>query len=397
MTLKVFHSNTYIHGFDSTRQVFFPFDIESNNFTKTNNFEEADVIPLKYICHTEENNNQINNLKNLGYNKNQLLLFMNLWHIDSNNSFFLPNEYNLYDGWLLDNFKNALDAKVAIAHSFKNYEFKDNLIFYDILWNRQKAYFTEYDKHDLRFRLWTNDSSKKCYELNPIEKHNDGIRKFLCPNRIYYLDEISDHPRMYFRKQLKDFLDGFSNDGYISNPMKNQLLEPEEKELVQAMSAKNTIGGGSWYPIANHYYERSYFSIFVETLSVTNYWYNNHLKLQHWYDNNQHTRSITEKTWDPLIKGHFILPFGYQGLVEDIKSYGFILPDFIDYSYDTEYDDFARFEKFLISLKKLLEIDINQWQSLYLKYKHILDHNRQLFFNRPYHSLYERLTPFFDK
>jgi hypothetical protein len=397
MTLKVFYSDEYIEGLDNTYQVFFPFEVEKTKFIKTKNFSEADVIPMKCAWNDTDNNNQIEFLKNNNYKNTQLLLFMNLWHADSQNSFFPENEYNLQDTIMLNNFKNALNSKAAIAHSYKNYTHKKDLIFYDILWNRQKSYFTEYDSYDLQFRLWTNESTGKCYQLNPIQKQNDNLRKFLCPNRIYYLEGISNHPRIHFRRLLKDFLDNYDNQGYTSNPMKNQVLEPEEKELVEAMKRKASVGGGSWFPVANDYYERSYFSVFVETLSVTNYWYSEHLKIHGWYTNNQHTKTITEKTWDPLIKGHFILPFGYQGLIEDIKSYGFILPDFIDYSYDDEYDDFIRFEKFIVSLKKLLQIDLTQWHKLYLKYKHVLDHNRQLFYDRPYDSLYEKVLPYFDK
>jgi hypothetical protein len=397
MTLKIFYSDTFIEGFDNTYQVFFPFDLEPDMFVKTYNFQEADVIPLKYVCNYDENINQINKLKEFNYNKKQLLIFMNLWHVDSQNSFFLKNEYNMIDETLLNLFKSQLNTTPCLVHTVKNYNFKNNLIFYDILWNRQKAYFTEYDNYKLQFRLWTNGSTKKCYTLNPIQKQNNDLRKFLCPNRIYYIDGLYDHPRMYFRKKLKEFLDGCSNDGFVSDPMKNQLLEPEENELAQAMHGQNSVGGGSWYPVSNYYYERSYLSVFIETLSITNNWYSKHLQLKNWSSDNEHSRSITEKTWDPLIKGHFILPFGYAGLVEDILSYGFKLPDFIDYSYDKEYDDLIRFELFLISLKKLLEIDIKEWNDIYVKHKHILDYNRQLFFNRPFDSLYEKLLPFFNK
>jgi len=399
MTLKVFQTHEHIEGFDATRQISFPFDIEPTKFIKTTDFSEANVIPMKWRGNNQENENQIKLLKQYNYNNNQLLLFMNLWHVDSLNSFFMKNEYNVYDASILRNFRNELgpNCKIAFAHTLKNYTFEKDLLFYDILWNRQKAYFTEYDLYNLQYRLWTNIASKKCFHLNPIQKQNDNMRKFLCPNRIYYMDELIEHPRMYFRKHLKEFLDSYTNDGYTSNPMKNQILEPEEDGLIEKMKRKESVGGGEWLPVANYYYERSYFSVFVETLSVTSHWFTYYKELQGWNPNHEHSRTITEKTWDAIIKGHFILPFGYQGLIEDIKSYGFILPDFIDYSYDEEHNDFIRFEKFLTSLKKLLEIDLSQWQNIYLQYKHILDHNRQLFYDRPYDSLYEKVLPFFDK
>ena len=129
--------------------------------------------------------------------------------------------------------------------------------------------------------------------------------------------------------------------------------------------------------MANHYYNSSYISIYVETVTTGTY-----------------TKTITEKTWDPLIKGHFILPYGYSGLIKDIESYGFILPKWIDYSYDQELNDDRRWKKYEKSVENILSKSLEQIDELYQKDKKILEHNRSVFFSRPYDSLYEKINLF---
>ena len=129
--------------------------------------------------------------------------------------------------------------------------------------------------------------------------------------------------------------------------------------------------------MANHYYNSSYISIYIETITTGVY-----------------TRTITEKTWDPLIKGHFILPYGYSGLVKDIQSYGFIMPKWIDYSYDQELDDRRRWEKYEQSVNLILKKSLEEIDELYQKDKTILEHNRNLFFTRPYDTLYDKIKQF---
>ena len=106
------------------------------------------------------------------------------------------------------------------------------------------------------------------------------------------------------------------------------------------------------------------------------------------------TPTITEKTWDPLIKGHFILPYRYSGLISDIREYGFILPDWIDYEYDQILDDTARWQMFAQSVDKLLSKSITELQWLFDKHKPILEHNRDLFFMRPYDTLHDKIKRF---
>ena len=119
----------------------------------------------------------------------------------------------------------------------------------------------------------------------------------------------------------------------------------------------------------NEYYLDSFVSIYAETLD--------------WGD----TIMVTEKTWDPLIKGHFILPFGVCGLIQDIKSRGFVFPDFIDYTYSTIADDNRRWQSYQNEVRRLISLRLDQWQDLWDRNLSILHHNREVFFQRPYHKI----------
>lgn len=391
--IKVWYTTpTYIEGFETHSQTFLTFDTEPQHFLHEPNFIEADIIPLKYQCSDIERANQISFLKSNNYKNDQLIVILNLFHLDSTYGFFKPDDLYEYDKKIIKSFEDNSINNVIIVHSLLNYKHK-NLVFYDILWNRQKIYFTDYYKTNLKGRLWTNSASQKCFKLNPIEKREIELRKFLMPNRIYYF--LNEQPRTQFRTELDKFIQQYKDDGFVSNPLNGELLLPEEETLVAEMNIDTSRGGGKWFPIKNEYYERSFFSVYVETLTTSEVWFQRNLRPIE--RGKVYPRSITEKTWDPLIKGHFILPFGYPGLIEDIKSYGFKLPDFIDYSYDNEHDDFIRFEKFCKSLEHLLSISIDEWQTLFAKYMHILVHNRSLFYEKPYSSLYDKLKPYFDK
>jgi hypothetical protein len=102
--------------------------------------------------------------------------------------------------------------------------------------------------------------------------------------------------------------------------------------------------------------------------------------------------TITEKTWDPLIKRHFILPFGYPGMIGQLtQDYGVLLPDFIDYSYDSIPDVEERFAAYLTSVDRFLSLSVEELSALVNEHQELLDHNRSIFFNRGYHSLYSRV------
>lgn len=99
------------------------------------------------------------------------------------------------------------------------------------------------------------------------------------------------------------------------------------------------------------------------------------------------TRVITEKTYDPLIKGHFILPFSTPHFCDMIRSRGILLPDFIDYSYDQVEDFDQRLEKWLAEVKRLLSMPIAQWRELHAKNFDLLYANQVWMWRKDYDQI----------
>ena len=354
---------------------FLPFDIEFKQWQKTTNIQEADIIPIDggSFMKPNEYEAKLPFIKNLNLNENQKLLILNIFHLD--NTF--QDKYHYKE---LRNFLDEeLDNEVAIVHT--NFAC-DTEIQYDFLWNRQKAYFCEYNRYNLKDRLYTLGTDIKNFEVEDISEFklvygsDNSIRKFLCPNRIYFDFE---HPRLEYRKLLGEFMSDYSQQGYVSNPGRGYYFQTDNPNNDQYLKT----GQGGWYPISNLYYRSTYLSIYCETVFGL--------------INGVPYKSITEKTWDPLIKGHFILPFGYQGMIEHIKSYGFKFPDWIDYSYDSIPNNDERFRCFLTSIEKVLSLSVGELHKLYLADRDILYHNREVFWTTPHDNLYTKVSRFFSK
>jgi len=255
-----------------------------------------------------------------------------------------------------------------------------NNIWYDFLWNRAKLYYTNYDDSLVgpsTNRLWTHHATQKMFVLSEIKKHSwppvAPFKPILAPVKSNAPKNYGDsgyNYRILCRKKLLQHLDDtfayYSN--WESKPRK--LLQSQEPILIN-----NGVDFHGWMPIANDYYNVTFVSAYVETLAATS-----------------DATGITEKTFDPLIKGHFILPFGYAGIIKDITEiYGFKLPEWIDYSYDNEQSDDLRFNLFIKELHRLSKISIYQYLSMFDEDKVILEYNRNVFNYRVYDSLSNKI------
>jgi hypothetical protein len=78
---------------------------------------------------------------------------------------------------------------------------------------------------------------------------------------------------------------------------------------------------------------------------------------------------ITEKTFEPLIKGHIILPFSNQGTIARLVDMGFKMPAGVDYTFDSITDPQQRFAALTAEFQRLMA------QDLLTLYKH----NQQIF------------------
>ncbi len=328
------------------------FELESDRFILVTDLNEADIVPIFSHVFVESLNENIKKII-----KNKIILGNGVFHTDNE---FTLDGHPFHAGW-----KNFTQKLLMLETNLINK--KNTTINYDLLWNRQKLYFTEYNRINLSNRIWTYNSTEKTFKLNTIEK-TLYAKRFLSLNRILFdRGAFEKNRRQYYRyklaKKLED-TDNIFSDWTIDPP---RILDTEEQ--------LQSFPGSMWLPVANKIYENTFISIYVETLT-----------------NSFHTRVITEKTFDPLIKGHFILPFGYCGMIEDIKSYGFKLPTWINYEYDYEVDSEKRFNLFIQEFERLQNIEIQQYYKWFEKDYDLLVHNRNVFFNRPYDSLYPSLV-----
>jgi len=359
--------------FGSYQQNFLPFDIEKNEWQCVENIHDAEIIPFisdAFVSAPQNNINIIEDLiakiKKLNLSSNQKLLFLNIFHSDSKYSeITIYNELRAY-------LSKRLHNDFAFVHTNKalNQE-----IYYDHMWNRQKIYFTNYNYINLKGRCYTSGSDIKNFELVEIEKkYNLNMKKMLSPTRVYSFS----HPRLDYRKQLLDFIRANDDMFFYSDNQNGKILGSEGQNL------ESFIRNGGWYPVANEYYNNSFISMYVETITGIH------------ADDGTTYSLVTEKTFDPLIKGHFVLPFGYSGLINDIKLYGFKLPDWIDYSYDTFQDDQIRFNRFLEVGQELLNLSMGELLQLFKKDMDILLHNREVFWTKTYDPLSKKVKKFFD-
>jgi hypothetical protein len=262
---------------------------------------------------------------------------------------------------------STITNKIILLHTNMGLNDGHDSIYYDHIFDRQKLYCTDYDRGiDLDTRVWTYSCNKEMFSLHEIKKTR--FKKFLAPMRYYQHNGMPTHPRMIYRKEIKNFLQK-KTDSYISDNNASASFLPNAA-TPHVMHNVCNILGGSWFPISPIYYNTSLINVYTETLVH--------------YMNEHNVRMVTEKTFDPLIQGNFILPFGYPGLIKDILSYGFKLPNWIDYSYDDIGDNDVRFYAYMESLKKLDNLSLEYLFELATNDIPILEHNRAIFYSRPY-------------
>ena len=222
--------------------------------------------------------------------------------------------------------------------------------------NRSLAYYRNHVFKKSPPWYWTNNQD---FELSNLTKEPTKI--FLLPVKCY-----DNRPA---RAQIFSHLvDRYHDLGYVSH-WPDSMLPPngiKEEVTVDTRVSYQDVQG--YRPVHNCFYNDSYISIYCETLEYGG------------------TQLITEKTWDALIKGHFILPYGHQGLIKCIADLGFLFPDFIDYSYD-RLDDRSRLAAYIEELDRVMTIDNHKWHQHWLDNFQKIQHNRDLLLNMNYHCI----------
>jgi len=244
------------------------------------------------------------------------------------------------------------------------------IIHNDFLFNRTKAYYLNYPfKSTTKLWYYVGESG---YKLPSINDSSTRTKIYIAPNNTY----LNTPRKIMYRPQLVRLLKNqYGHLGYIGNPDddKNLVLHSQSEfplvqtieELVDMKSYANYNSQG-YNPINNQYYLDTFISIYGETIEHGS------------------TIAITEKTYEPFIKGLFILPFSTNGFIAYVRSQGWQLPDFIDYSYDAVENIEERFTAYCDELHRLLSMSLETWRQHWDNNINVLENNRELFFQRPY-------------
>jgi len=231
------------------------------------------------------------------------------------------------------------------------------ILFNDHDFNMTKAYYLGYNFSvgTKPFRL----DRKSDFVISELTAPENKHKIYIAPNRTYF---DPDFPKQrFYRGQLMQLLKTkYRSLGYLGN-----ITDPDIGGLRTNSDLKSPIG---FRPPHDQYYQDSFISIYGETLEYGS------------------TFVATEKTFSPLIKGHFVLPYSTYKFIENVKQhYGFKFPDFIDYSYDNIADDEQRYRAYSAEIERLLAMPIDTWREHWSNNLVLILANRQIIYDRDYH------------
>ena len=258
---------------------------------------------------------------------------------------------------------------IIITNAVSKYN-HPNLIHNDFLFNRTKAYYLGFN-FGPETRRWYF-YNQQAFVVPKIVGADYKTKIYVAPNKTY----LNDPWRVIkFRPQLVQLLlDCFGDLGYIgeNDLIKNLFLiphvqMPDCQDLSQVvLSARNQKYQFGYCPPHNEYYKNTFISIYGETIEYGT------------------SIAVTEKTYDPLIKGHFILPFSCAGFVSYLNTLGFQFPTFINYDYDNISNDGKRFASYTDEVRRLLSLQLDTWREHWNNNLDIIQHNQSIFFDRDY-------------
>jgi len=299
----------------------------------------------------------LNHHTNLIEYPSKIKVFLDVWHNFENQLDILRHKH-----------KNNNKDWYTITNAFNpNIEQNPHIIYNNFLFNRTKAYYTQFPfKHNTKKWYYTSNFGYVIPDGMLAENKN---RIYLAPNKNHRGRVIK------FRPQLAKLLENVYYElGYIGNITDNPdlVLHPHDKfyhynNINAIENIKMHVPGMAGYsPPHNEYYKNTFISIYAETIEWGN------------------SIAVTEKTYDPLIKGHFVLPFSNKGFIKYLKTLGFQFPNFIDYRYDEIENDQLRFNCYVDEIHRLLLIDLNTWRQYWIDNSNILRHNQLIFYENPY-------------
>lgn len=285
----------------------------------------------------------------------QIIMIMKLWIIfEQHNSEYRHQQ--LIKLW------QTVSDRVAIID--KNLHNRRD-ISYDFMLNRNLVYYKDYHRLTRPSELvWSERASERMYRLRPIQKRANKVFLFTA-RTVNRSHGCREQQRLALAEHLSTWRD-LGHWGTTQDPLPPQEQTPGWRERMQDHKFS------FWWPVHDLYYNTTWLSIYVETLTE-----------------NSDQFCVTEKTWDPLIKGNYILPMATTGFVDYLKCLGLEFPTNIDYSYDQE-PDATRFQRYLESVTRAVQEPIKAYQ----QQQHILEHNRNTILSWPYDSLYDKFIKY---
>jgi hypothetical protein len=238
----------------------------------------------------------------------------------------------------------------------------------DFMFNRTKAYYSQFPFSPGVVKWYSHGQLSY---IIPNPKDADQKKKiFVAPCKTY-----PDKPRLS-RNHLRDILRDTHNElGYLGNidADPTMFLYPHIEfpycnniEEIENQTRPLSYNWWGYSPPHSEYYRNTFISIYSESIEFGP------------------DIIVSEKTYDPLIKGHFILPFSNYGFIKWLCQLGIQFPEFIDYNYDTLEDDDQRMKAYFAEVNRLLSIPIEQWRQHYINNLKLLRHNQLMFHYRNY-------------
>lgn len=282
-----------------------------------------------------------------------------------------------------DQIKNIVDQvereeDIVIVNAYDpTVETPPFVIFNDAMFNRTKAYYEAYPFPPNIWRHhWSGSENYKVPEsMDPSQKN----KIFVCAGTTKPQEAaiiVDKVPHRYYRTRLMEYIKQYKQLGHIghgdtdaAHVLLTNRQYPDATSVDDLYARKVPLIREFYSPPHSLYYQDSFLSIYGETISHGT------------------TVSPTEKTFDPLIKGHFILPFSCVGFIKYLREFNDVqFPDFIDYSYDSITDNELRFQTYLSEITRLLSLDIDTWRQHWADNLSIIHHNRDIF-KKPYHTI----------
>lgn len=238
--------------------------------------------------------------------------------------------------------------------------------------NRSRAFYSQFPfSPDCKPSYW-NEGSFSVPRL--INNASDKHKIFVAPCRTYFAGAPDRELRG--RHALVNVIrQHYMHLGYLGNATPEHkydwlypqaefpdMMSSDHARLDMYIKDRPKLVRSDWSgnsPPHNAYYTNTFVSLYGETVEYGT------------------TTMVTEKTWDPLIKGHFILPLSNSGFIAYLKTWDLRFPDFIDYSYDSIEDYDQRIAAWLEEVRRLMSLSIDTWRQHWQDNLHsVLHHNR---------------------